>query len=79
MCRLEDMRIIEDDWTLTVYVSEVDEAGQATNAEQVTTFEEAIPQSARPIGSLLYHCHACGQQFGSWLEAKLHITDLDRK
>lgn len=73
MHRLEDMRIIEDDWALTVYVSEVDDNGHATNAVQVDTFDEAIPQSARPMDSQLYRCDACDQEFHSWEEARAHI------
>lgn len=73
MHRLEDMRVIEDDWAVTVYVSEVDENGQATNAVQVETFDEAIPQSARPMFSQLYRCNACDQEFHSWDEAKVHV------
>jgi hypothetical protein len=70
---LEDMRIIEDDWTFKKYVCEVDENGQATYVLQVDTFPDAIPQSARPIGEPLYQCR-CGEEFDSWEEAKAHIN-----
>ena len=73
MHRLEDMRIVEDVWAMTIYVCEVDEQGQPTNVVQGATLDNAIPQSARPMFRQLYRCDACDQEFHSWEEAKAHI------
>jgi hypothetical protein len=78
MHRLEDIRITENDWSLTVYVSEVDASGNATNLERMDTYDEGLPQPVSPFGSAPYYCSACGHEFSSWEEAKLHILDPDQ-
>lgn len=77
MHRLEDMRTIKfSDVRCAAlgYVCEVDEDGRATNVVYAQIFQAEMPESARPriSTSLEYWCE-CGQEFGSWEEAKDHI------
>jgi len=79
MHRLEDIRVIEDCWSETIYVCQVDEYGQATVVVRKETFPDAIPQTARPMFSQLYRCDACDQEFDSWEQTRLHIVWDDQQ
>jgi hypothetical protein len=73
MNRLEDMRVIEYDWTCQYYVFEVNKNGQSTGLVRVDTAFHDKLQSARPHFAPLYSCE-CGEEFSSWEEAKDHIS-----
>jgi hypothetical protein len=84
MCRLEDLRainFIQTGQALIGYDCEVDENGQATYLTGVQTLRIFRPgrDEASDVGPQLagYWCDACGQEFDSWDEAKLHIEDVD--
>lgn len=78
MHRLEDMRTSkfgDVGWGVLGYICEVDEDGRATNLVYARLFRIETPESARPRIEISpeYWCEYCGQEFGSWEEAKCHI------
>jgi hypothetical protein len=84
MCRLEDLRainFIQTNQALIGYDCEVDENGQATNLTGVQTLglfrhgQDEVRDRASQLAG--YWCSACGQEFSSWDEAKLHIENVD--
>lgn len=79
MHRLEDMRIITYAWRITKSLGRVDASGRLTTVEREITLDNPIPRSAWPIQRPLYQCQACGQDFDSWGEARLHIENPDDK
>jgi hypothetical protein len=72
---LSDMRIIHYSWHLTKSVARVGEDRHMTTVEHEVAVDSALPESIRPLGTLLYQCATCDLEFRNWEEAKLHISD----
>jgi len=77
MCQRTDLRTIVPATTslgLLIGAYEVDENGQPTGPANPGFLASRLTAPA-PVPD--YICEACGQPFGSWLEASLHLNDLD--
>jgi|SRR4051812_39392108 hypothetical protein len=85
MCWLRDLRVISyvasGQGLLIGYDCEVDEDGQACSltGAQTLGFIPSELEGVRSAQAQLagYWCNACGQDFSSWEEAKLHPEDAD--